>query len=174
MARNVWLIEVDIFTRSPRYQVPETYLRESGWKAPRHIYKESEVSSPRDIFTGLSSLTHWAWDTRISTRSHAHTPHLVFPAAAKISLWTQFKTWGPCIYERRGERPLTYVIKIWGLNSRYNGSKTGKCILIWLGAEARCRAVCGAWVHRDCIGCHGTLVATGLTCMTFVWLTAAC
>jgi len=27
---------------------------------------------------GFSSLTHWPWDTRISTSSHAHTPHCVF------------------------------------------------------------------------------------------------
>ncbi len=42
------------------------------------LWLKSWLERGKHIKTGLSSLTHWAWDTRISTCSHAHTPHLVF------------------------------------------------------------------------------------------------
>ena len=36
----------------------------------------------------------------------------------------------------QGNQARTYLIKIRGLNSGYIGSKTRKCILIWLETEA--------------------------------------
>ena len=53
----------------PRRSPVRAVSRSRHRPPPKHSYTH---------FTGLSSLTHWAWDTRISTRSHAHTPHLVF------------------------------------------------------------------------------------------------
>ena len=161
MARNVWLIE-------SRVPVPETYLPVGV--GPQTYLQGVQGSSPRDIFTG-----------------RGESPQTYLRVGVRVPRHIYLSGWeSPDIFTGRGESPQTYLIKIRGLNSGYIGSKTRKWILIWLKTEAgydcwmneawetrTLYKMRRAWLHRDCIRGH-TLVTTNLTCMTFVWLTAAC
>ena len=52
----------------------------------------------------------------------------------------------------QGNQARTYLIKIRESNSGYIGSKTCKCILIWLKAEARYHTVCKVGcVEHGCV-----------------------
>ena len=93
---------------------PNCPAQQRGNSNNTELHRASSGEEQR-LYTGLSSLTHLAWDTRNSTHSHALTPHFVFLTQRNhqdsahqfgpllnneikwVSLWTQFKTVRPTV-----------------------------------------------------------------------------
>ena len=104
--------------------------------SPRDIFTRVQGLSPRDIFTRVG----------VGPRHIYKSPGFESPRHIYESPGFESQRH---IYKSRG-RLQTYLIKIRESNSGYIGSKTRKCILILLKAEA--------WYHTVCkVGCvkHG-------------------